>query len=84
MGVLDTTDITYRHPPPQVAQKVPRRSTPTEYVKGAEGSVDGHSTQHASTLLEGDLYHGYQASLLLEPVCTRACSKCGLKSIPRL
>lgn len=85
LGVVDTTDITYRHPPPQVAQKVSRRSTSTEQdLKGVEGSVNGHSSQRASTLLEGDLYHGYQASLLLEPVCLRACSRCGLPNIARL
>ena len=54
-------------------------TTPTRSM--AHGGGAGGGRRLSSTEIEGDLYHGYNSSLLLLPLVHRACSACALSEV---
>ena len=63
VGVLDLSDLTIEHPPP-----------PKRVHRAGEGAAAGRRLATETT--EGDLYHGFNSTLLLLPFVERACRLC--------
>ena len=76
LGVLDTNDITYTHPPPPVAARVAVVNGSTGASSARECTGQNCRRVWRSVWREGDLYHGWNASMILPSLCRRACNAC--------
>jgi hypothetical protein len=83
VGVLDLTDLTILHPPPPKrmhteSKSVLHATTTREPARSAAAAAaaDRVSGRRLFAHIEGDLYHGFNSSLLLLPFVARACAAC--------